>query len=474
MKRYPFVKPFSLITGNYVYDVNKNCILKIKNKNTYQTILDMIKYGINDNVDNQEINVIRDKGFLKENNIEKIWNCQCIVCDSYIKSNVNKMILQVTQKCNLKCNYCPYAWDGHMERSHTDRSMSWETAKNAIDVLIENSVNSEELSLSFYGGEPLLEFGLIKKCVEYINEKVKSKKVTFRMTTNGTMLNNEILDFIEKYPFDVFISLDGPKDAHDKNRRFGATGKGTFDTIIDKVRLIVNSYPTLINSFHFNAVWDGSEKIQKIINFFETDEVASNFEYIIDHVDSSSIQYENSVTDVNRVQEQFKLFVLFSKLIQKQELGHLDRMTENKIEGLKNLIKQFDDKKSLYPIRFQSGPCIPGCAKMFVDIYGNVYPCEKSSDRSLIFGNVNSDKIFNINAAKNLMNLYGISQASCSKCWAFRFCKLCAVFASNKENMSLDILTTECNFNNQQLFNSFKELVYLYELGITKEIILNI
>lgn len=99
---------------------------------------------------------------------------------------------------------------------------------------IERSFESESLHLGFYGGEPLLEIELIKKCVDYIQKNVEGKRITFGITTNGTLLTGEVLQFLYDNDFSITISLDGPKEDHDACRKF-ANGKGSFDIVVKNI-----------------------------------------------------------------------------------------------------------------------------------------------------------------------------------------------------------------------------------------------
>ena len=112
--------------------------------------------------------------------------------------------------------------------------MDFETAKKAIDFYLKRSEKADQLALSFYGGEPLLEFELIKKCVSYILQRKGDKKILFTMTTNGTLMTEDVIEFLVKYEFNLMISLDGDKKSHDINRRF-KTGKGSFDIILENL-----------------------------------------------------------------------------------------------------------------------------------------------------------------------------------------------------------------------------------------------
>ena len=91
----------------------------------------------------------------------------------------------------------------------------------------EHSVEKERVIIGFYGGEPLLEFELIKKCVKYARKELKGKQINFALTTNATLLNDEIINYFIEHSFIVTVSIDGPKEMHDDERRFAKNNKGS-------------------------------------------------------------------------------------------------------------------------------------------------------------------------------------------------------------------------------------------------------
>ena len=113
--------------------------------------------------------------------------------------------------------------------------MSVEVAKQAIDFLVKHSENSKEISIGFYGGEPLLEVPLIREVVDYAEGVFSGKKLLFNMTTNATLLNIETAKYLYEKKFNVTISLDGPKATHDSNRIFANSNKGTFDAVMQNL-----------------------------------------------------------------------------------------------------------------------------------------------------------------------------------------------------------------------------------------------
>lgn len=162
--------------------------------------------------------------------------------------SVETLYLIVTDNCNLRCKYCFI--NNNMPNDYSCSSMDWGTAQKAIDMFFTNmSKNSDTHDdfvkmIVFYGGEPLINFNLIKKVVEYTEERYSSEleelgeNFRFSIITNGTLINQEIAVFFRDHDrFDIAISIDGTKSMHDQERIF-CSGKGTFDNVIEGYKLL--------------------------------------------------------------------------------------------------------------------------------------------------------------------------------------------------------------------------------------------
>lgn len=131
---------------------------------------------------------------------------------------LRSITLQITQNCNLRCAYCPYTENNGDDRLHSNKKMTRQTAYSAINYLQEHSIDSEVLVVGFYGGEPLLEFDLIKEVVEYTEKRFIGKQVIFSITTNATLLDEKKLSFFNKHNVMLMVSLDGPQKVNDNGR----------------------------------------------------------------------------------------------------------------------------------------------------------------------------------------------------------------------------------------------------------------
>ena len=152
---------------------------------------------------------------------------------------VKALCLHIAHSCNLNCSYC-FASQG---KYHGERAlMSYEVGKRALDFLVENSGKRRNLEVDFFGGEPLLNFGVVKDLVAYARsiEREKGKNFRFTLTTNGMLIDDDVIEFSNKEMSNVVLSLDGRKEIHDRFR-VDYAGRGSFDTIVPKFQELVKS-----------------------------------------------------------------------------------------------------------------------------------------------------------------------------------------------------------------------------------------
>ena len=170
------------------------------------------------------------------------------------------MKLFLTQSCNLKCIYC-YGDGG--EYGAGGSRMREKTAFQAVDWLLEQSGKMKKLHIGFLGGEPFLRFPLMKAIVEYAEKRVQEmgKEIVFDVTTNATLLDDEIITFIKEHGLSVMISFDGPKEVQDVQRPY-ANGEGSYDSTIPKIKKLLKALPET----HGHAVIVGNTDPQLVKN----------------------------------------------------------------------------------------------------------------------------------------------------------------------------------------------------------------
>ncbi len=153
---------------------------------------------------------------------------------------LSTIILNVNTGCNLSCSYC-YKED--LAAPAAGRKMNFATAAKAVDLLLREGASRERVNVVFFGGEPLTNMALIRQVVDYAEQRCaeEGRQVDFSLTTNATLLTEEIIDYFDAHRFGLAVSMDGPKALHDANRRT-VGGKGTYDVVADKVRLLLGRY----------------------------------------------------------------------------------------------------------------------------------------------------------------------------------------------------------------------------------------
>ena len=200
----------------------------------------MEKYGQREDVNEDEIReCLSDVAALKEEG--KLFSKDAYenIAKTYRPSNftIKALCLHVAHICNLNCSYC-FASQG---KYHGDRAvMSLETGKRAIDFLIENSGTHVNLDVDFFGGEPLMNWDVVKGIVAYGREREKEagKNIRFTLTTNGVLIDDEVIEFCNREMHNVVLSLDGRKETNDRFR-VNYEGKGSYDTIVPKFQKFV-------------------------------------------------------------------------------------------------------------------------------------------------------------------------------------------------------------------------------------------
>ena len=193
MKEKPFIHCFRTYNCCYFYDFNTNAIVRIP-ESVYVHLQHLEKGTANisecDADVNEILNRLTEQGFLSSHHWCKIEHPASRLLENYLEGSVQSLTLQVTQQCNLKCEYCPYS-GGFYNRQHNNRKMSFEIAKKAIDFYFLHSFDIPDAQIGFYGGEPLIEFEMIRRIVEYCNNEYYGKKIRYFVTTNATLLTEE-------------------------------------------------------------------------------------------------------------------------------------------------------------------------------------------------------------------------------------------------------------------------------------------
>lgn len=465
MEKKPFINQFSTYDNDYVYDVNTNQIIKINKK--CGEVLRAIQKGELDvqAIDkNPTLSKMKAQGCFSSHKLSEMIHPEDELIEFRLNNKLNLLILQVTQQCNLRCKYCPYSGSFY-NREHANKKMNFDTAKKAIDFYINHCIDNEVISISFYGGEPLLELELIKKCIDYAEREAEGKEVLFSMTSNATLITPEVVEYMEKHNIDLMISLDGPKSVHDKNRDFYG-GKGTFETVVKNIEMIRSQFPKFFKTITFNCVMDIDNNFGCINEFFTTYDVIKDsvihFSGLNDEYakEERKIDGEEYISEYNY--EMFKLFLskigrLNEKYVSKMVIKHYGNLRSSIFE--KRHVEHEADKGH------HGGPCVPGAQRLFVDIYGNLLPCERVNESSKVMRIGHIDEGFDLEKVRKLLNIGKLTEESCKNCWAYRYCTICASAADDLTELSAERKMKSCKGVRKGIDNMLREYCILKENG---------
>lgn len=317
---------------------------------------------------------------------------------------IKALCLHVAHTCNLNCSYC-FASQG---KYHGDRAlMSFEVGKRALDFLVENSGSRTNLEVDFFGGEPLMNFDVVKELVKYARsiEKEKNKNFRFTLTTNGVLIDDDVIEFANKEMSNVVLSLDGRKEVHDRFR-VDYAGNGSYETIIPKFKKLVDArngkgYYIRGTFTHFNPDFTKDVFHMADLGFTEL-----SMEPVVGKPED-----ETTLTpeDIEIVKEQYEILA-------------------------KDMLRREKEGKPItfyhYMLDLTEGPCIykriSGCGSgteyMAVTPWGDLYPChqfvgEESYKLGDVYNGVTNDPL-----REEFRSCNAYARKECKDCWAKLYC----------------------------------------------------
>jgi uncharacterized protein len=403
-------------------------------------------------------------GMFMPNIVEKIENAGTDKIDRHLETRMKQLTLQVTQQCNLRCEYCAYSGVYNKNRTHSNKRMSLGTAQKAIKFFLDRNSELSDAVIGFYGGEPMLEFDLIKQCVDYAKSLVEGKRIKFNMTTNGTLLSDDTVDYLVENDFILGISLDGAKEEHDVNRKF-ANGRGSFDTIIANIERINRRYPEYSSHIMIMTTINPYMDLNCSLEYFNTEELLRDKQIMFNSMNENSLSmeldYDKNYYSVRNFEHIKLLFSLIGKLDKKYvsplAIGSRDK-TERKQKSIRSRIK-------MSPVMHHNGPCMVGVRRLFVRVDGALFPCERVNEELEYFKIGTLEDGFNLERIKELINIGKITEEECKECWNLRHCSICA------GQIEFDTVPTKnaklkiCTKSRRGTLSDMHELCVLNEFG---------
>ena len=460
---YPLIKIFDFNEGEscFLYDARVNTILSLSLEEK-EIVLSHMKIGhfeCKATKKEEFVKKLNCSGFLIKGNAIQIkeptfLNIDKIMEEAKFNAIPKKLVLELTNNCNLRCTYCGYTINEKKKqgKSHGSNVLSLKNAKRAISnylleytLLIDKLQDHNDLlthnppNISFYGGEALIVFGLLKEIVNYIKEicknydKIKYDDILISLTTNGTLITSEIADFLIKENIYVSISLDGPPIENDKNRVF-RNGKGTGKIVENVIELLkkksINYYKNrvkiqavvapnynheVVGDYFFQKSTDGKFSGANLFEYLEYTDFSpskNNDEHKVNSniSDNSFIDYINtfdykSLTDEDLL-EKLTFYPAFN----------------NRLTKIFEFYNRLSNNPSIEIKKFNT--CYIGKTQLFVDCQSNFHLCERS-DFSMPIGSIENGKDVSKIRKMYAEYLEVMNSTKCKNCWVFNFCPIC-------------------------------------------------
>lgn len=372
-----------------------------------------------------------------------------------INENLNQVILELTEICNLRCRYCIYndTYDGN--RNFNTNNMSKEVAKAAIDYTKKHCRHN--VAVTFYGGEPLVNFDLLKWSIEYAKEEMKDMDLSFSFTTNLTLMTKEIAEYLATVDnLTVLCSIDGPEEVHNRYRKY-VNGEGTFNDVMRGLRYLVDAFdknPT--DRIAINGVFAPPytfENVKEINDFFAgLDWLPDYVDVSIDYVSDGTVDDKEHLESLKQLPEYREAGYFIDTLykfgvnefnksdnFQADSRSVYSTSISKKLYGIHN--RPISDKPmENYPF---NSCCIPGSRRIYVTTKGDLYVCEKIGNSPKI-GNVFDGIDFKTLKEKYIDEYSKQSTKYCSKCWAVRLCNQCYVGNYTEDGLDIETKTRDC------------------------------
>ena len=349
---------------------------------------------------------------------------------------VKAMCLHIAHDCNLKCKYC-FASQGDFGGAKS--IMSFEVGKKALEYLVDNSGSRKNLEVDFFGGEPLMNFEVVKQLVEYGNElaKEKGKNFRFTITTNGVLLDDEIIDYVNEHMHNVVLSLDGRKSIND-DMRPTLNDKGSYDIIVPKFQKLIEKRKDKYYYVRGTFTRDNMDFSKDVLHFKDLGFDLTSVEPV---VGDESNPYALREEDLPKILDEYeKLAVEYSKMRVNNEPFRFFH----------------------FMVDLSQGPCVikrmTGCGAgneyLAITPEGDIYPCHQFvGQEEFKMGNVMADKVeLPKEMQETFKEAHIYAKDECSKCWAKFYCSGgCHANAFNFNNDILKPYDLGCQMQRKRL-----------------------
>ncbi|MBO5352950.1 MAG: thioether cross-link-forming SCIFF peptide maturase [Lachnospiraceae bacterium] len=392
-----------------VDEVAYDMIAAFKDKSEEEIVVDMMaKYGDRPDVTEEELHLCMEdiRSLVKMGKLytEDTFEDMAGRFKERSGNVIKALCLHVAHTCNLNCSYC-FASQG---KYHGDRAlMSFEVGKRALDFLIENSGKRRNLEVDFFGGEPLMNWDVVKQLVQYARsvEKEHNKNFRFTLTTNGMLIDEDVIEFANKEMSNVVLSLDGRKEINDL-KRVDYAGNGSYDKIVPKFKQLVESRGGQGYYMRGTFTHANPDFTKDVFHMADLGFTELSMEPVVSSPDDPAAL---TPEDLEIVKEHYE--ILAKEMIQRKKEGRGFTFYH-------------------YMLDLTEGPCvykrISGCGSgteyMAVTPWGDLYPCHQFvGDEAYKLGDIWKG-VTNDALREDFRSCNAYSRPDCKDCWAKLYC----------------------------------------------------
>jgi len=320
------------------------------------------------------------------------------------------------------------------------------------------------VTIGFYGGEPMLEFDLIKKCVAYAESQVEGKVIKFNMTTNGTIMTDEMMDYLVEKNFILSVSLDGSKEEHDANRKF-VDGRGSFGVIVSNIKRFHERYPEYEKNTTILTTINPHMDIECVLEYFSTSEIFSDKGIMFNSMVEVDLEQEVNYEEKFYLVRNFEYAKMLLSAVGKLDSKYVSGLTRTSLGLIATRLKSMRMHGKIPNVAHHGGPCLPGVLRLFVRADGALFPCERVGETIDYFRIGTLEDGIDVDKARKILSNGSITENECRNCWSISHCSICTSqidfdVEPTKENKLL-----ECTNSIGRAMFSIYELAVLDEFG---------
>ncbi len=347
------------------------------------------------------------------------------------KPQLSLFVVELTEQCNFRCKYCCFSGEYHERREHSEKYMNSTTAERVVEFINANYYPGRPVRVTFYGGESLLAFGVMKSMAEKLTA-VHGDNITFGISTNGYLLTADVVDWIcDQSHCDVFVSLDGDRETHNRNR-ITRTGIATYDRILGNLRNFHKRYPQdYLKRVEFLVTLSEYTDLVRVSDYWKGDDFLRLKQP--SHVSFLLPRDKEEMELSDKKYASFK--TLLATAFQRYCAGEESLLVNKFTEWTGQIDASATDEITVTT-------CVEKLYRTFITVSGDLYLCERFN-RDFQIGSIYDTLMFDPTKAEELESHF-ISRRNkrCSNCHVAEWCSMCMT-SLNYSDEEMDILCSK-------------------------------